>query len=355
MVLTESSSALPVGILSNEAGPSQESLSKFRRITIDLPLNSTKNEGSGSVLIHHGTDSDALTLTLVRTIRVPDNQDTNLVPPGLGHFPLFKVQDYADKMPSEMAAKGGLFFPMYQREALEINFSALRPFALKVYVGGVNAVSGLPMRENEQTRQKRLKMLKDGKQIQDYMVVPGQTWLDGIMSEDGKFRQFIAKPKGSGFSVEAQATGEEKMGGMQIEIIPVKFEVPKKLDVRYKNMQEQSFKWTLALAEKGLGEQSTLFDLKNLLRDEFEVAVKDQVLDADTSGLNIFNNLNASEADAKSIKLGSLYFKPNLTLKLSHIKPQFGNLFQYGYDAARAASSAVLMGLEQGKGHPSIR
>ncbi|KAK9423644.1 putative integral membrane protein [Seiridium unicorne] len=235
-------------------------------------------------------------------------------------------------MPSDMAANGGLFFPMYQREALEINFSASRPFALK---------------ENEQTRQKRFKMLKDRKQIQDYMVVPGQTWLDGIMSEDGKFRQFIAKPKGSGFSVEAQATGEEKMGGMQIEIIPVKFEVPKKLDVRYKNMQEQSFKRTLALAEKGLGEESTLFDLKNLLRDEFEIAVEDQVLDADTSGLNISNNLNASEADAKSIKLGSLYFKPNLTLKLSHIKPQFGNLFQYGYDAARAASSAVLMGLEQ--------
>ncbi|KAK9799567.1 hypothetical protein AB5N19_06583 [Seiridium cardinale] len=252
-----------------------------------------------------------------------------MVPPSLGHFPLFKMQDYTDRMPSEMAAK------------------ALWPFALKVYVGGVNAVSGLPIQENEQTRQKRLQMLKDGKQIQDYMVVPCQTWLDGFMSEDGKFTQFIAKPKGSGFGVEAQATGEGKMGGMQIEIIPVKFEVPKKLDVRYKNMQEQFFKRTLALAEKGLGEQSTLFDLKNLLQDEFEIAVKDQVLDADTSGLNILNNLNASEADAKSIKLGSLYFKPNLTLKLSHIEPQFADLFQYGYDAARAASSAVLMGLEQ--------
>ncbi|KAH6653835.1 hypothetical protein BKA67DRAFT_676351 [Truncatella angustata] len=273
--------------------------------------------GSGSIRINHGTASAALTLTINRTVRVPDNQDTNMLPPSLGHFPLFKVQDYADRMPSDMVAKGGLFFPMYQREAMWINFTALRPFALKVYVGGVNAVSGFPMQENETTRQKRLKMLKDGKRIQDYMVVPDQRWLDGIASEDGKIRQFIAKPKGSGFSVEAQVTGEEKVGGVQIEVIPIKCEFPRDMDVRYENQQGQVIKRTLVMADKRLSDRSTVSDLKDVLSSEFGIAVQDQWLETEPHNMDSYNALDQNTG-ASSPMLGSLYFKPNATLKLSH-------------------------------------
>ena len=50
-----------------------------------------------------------------RTVKVPDNQHLSELPPGMGKFPLFQVKDYADQMPLEMAAKGGLFIPMYRK------------------------------------------------------------------------------------------------------------------------------------------------------------------------------------------------------------------------------------------------
>lgn len=327
-------SARQVDILTNEGhdggqDSSSPSSSPFRRLTVDLPNTAAAASGTdnswgsssslGTIRINQGPANGALELTLNRTIRVPDNRDTNMLPPSMGQFPLYRVQDYADRMPEDMAAKGGLFFPMYQREAMWINFRASRPFALKIYVGGVNAVSGLPLRDDtDQTRRKRLRMLEEGKPVQDYMVVPGQPWLDGIASEDGKIRQFVAKPKGSGFSVEAQVTGEEKVGGVQIEVVPVKCGLPRELHVRYENKDGGVIKRSLVLAEKGLSEESSVLDLKKLLLEEFDVALEDQVIDTDTYDPEMYTCFNASESDASATKLGSLYFKPNGSLNLSH-------------------------------------
>ncbi|KAF7541645.1 hypothetical protein G7054_g492 [Neopestalotiopsis clavispora] len=333
VLIKNDSSARQVDILTNEGhdggqDSSFPSSSPFRRLTVDLPNtaaatgtdNSWGSSSSvGTIRINQGPANGALELTLNRTIRVPDNRDTNMLPPSMGQFPLYRVQDYADRMPEDMAAKGGLFFPMYQREAMWINFRASRPFALKIYVGGVNAVSGLPLRDDtDQTRRKRLRMLQEGKPVQDYMVVPGQPWLDGIASEDGKIRQFVAKPKGSGFSVEAQVTGEEKVGGVQIEVVPVKCGLPRELHVRYENKDGGVIKRSLVLAEKGLSEESSVLDLKKLLLEEFDVALEDQIIDTDTYDPEMYTCFNASESDASDTKLGSLYFKPNGSLNLSH-------------------------------------
>lgn len=54
--------------------------------------------------------------------------------------------------------------------------------------------------------------------MQDYVVVPGQHWLDGIVVEQGNVRQFVAMPAGKGHSVESQITGEEVTGGIQFKI-----------------------------------------------------------------------------------------------------------------------------------------
>lgn len=297
--------AQAVDVLEERAG---DGLSDFQRVTIDLPLNN--GAGAESIRINHGGIEDAFTIDINRTIRVPDNRDTNMLPPGLGPFPLFKVQDFASKMPDDMAKKGGLFFPMYQREAMWISFRAKIPFAVKIYVGGVNAVSGFPMIENEKTREKRLKMMKLGKQIQDYMVVPGQLWLDGIVSEDAKIRQFVAQPKGTGFSVEAQVTGEENVGGIQIEIIPVKREVPEEFDVRYENEKGQVIKRTVNLAKNNLSSQSTWLDLKGVLRQEFDIAIAHQILSSYPSSAEGHLQIN------DDAKLGKSYFKRNFTLDL---------------------------------------
>ena len=96
-------------------------------------------------------------------------------------------------------------------------------FAIKIYVGGVNAVSGEPARETEVTMMRRLKLLQRKKSIQDYVVTPKQLWLDGIANADGTVRQFVAMPLGKGYTVEAQITGEEVIGGLQFEIVPSKF------------------------------------------------------------------------------------------------------------------------------------
>lgn len=102
---------------------------------------------------------------------------------------------------------------------------------VKVYVGGINVVSGEPADEDASTqlrRRNKIANLHGGsekklrKALQDYMVVPGQNWIDGIAVSPGEVRQFVAMPFGSGRSVEAQMTGKETTAGIQFEITPYK-------------------------------------------------------------------------------------------------------------------------------------
>jgi hypothetical protein len=53
---------------------------------------------------------------------------------------------------------------------------------------------------------------------QNYIVCPEQPWLDGINVGDGIIRQFVAMPLGMGYAVEAQVTGTEEFGGIQIRV-----------------------------------------------------------------------------------------------------------------------------------------
>jgi hypothetical protein len=226
---------------------------------------------------------------------------------------------------------------LIEREAMWINFTATVPFAIKMYVGGVNAVSGFPMVENEKTKEKRLKMLDSAKSIQDYMVVPGQNWLDGIVSEDGKIRQFVAKPKGSGFSVEAQVTGEEKVGGIQIEVIPIKRNLPSTFDVRYTDRQERLLTRTFNLAEKGLSAGSTWQDVKTSIRNEFDIAVQDQALESYPPDYGSKTGVHLTFSDSQ--KLGDCYFPSNFTLGVSH-KPQATHTDRRDRDVYATAYSA---------------
>jgi hypothetical protein len=145
-------------------------------------------------------------VTFERTLRIPDDGREYPLPPSLGHFPVRRVEDYADRVPPAWRAHGGVFLPMYQREAMWLNFSGAhwRPNALKVAVGKVNALSG-----------ERYHPRLDASH-QDYVVVPSQPWLDGINAGNGFIRQFVAMPLGQGYTVEAQVAGEETHGGLQL-------------------------------------------------------------------------------------------------------------------------------------------
>jgi len=61
-------------------------------------------------------------ITFQRTLRIPDDGSDYPLPPGMGEFPLHHIDDYRSKLPAGWARHGGVFMPMYQSEALWLNF-----------------------------------------------------------------------------------------------------------------------------------------------------------------------------------------------------------------------------------------
>ena len=208
----------------------------------------------GGVLIDNN-----LSVSFCRTIRVPDNSHLeSQLPPNLGAFPLAAVSKHAQKLTPAMVAKGGAFFLMYrtytipslvlharhpcsasgrpeaylvlfhiklifaESEAMWIDFSTRthQSYMIKIYVGGINVISGEPVVETVAIKLRRHQKLAKKLSLLDYIVVPGQLWLDGIAHADGTVRQFVAMPFDSGHSIEAQVTGQNNAAGIQIEITP---------------------------------------------------------------------------------------------------------------------------------------
>ncbi|MFH1679090.1 MAG: hypothetical protein ABIH26_00420 [Candidatus Eisenbacteria bacterium] len=158
-----------------------------------------------------------LSIDFQRTLRIPDDDNDYPLPPGLGCFPLRHVDDHAARLPKEWIAHGGVMLPMYQSEAMWLNFDARwadsrgtqYPFAVKIAAGKINAVTGK-------------RWLKGLHRRQDYVVIPEQPWLDGYCVEKGIIRQFVAMPLGAGYTAEEQITGKAEHGGLQIAVYPMK-------------------------------------------------------------------------------------------------------------------------------------
>lgn len=141
-----------------------------------------------------------------RTLRIPEDGKHYDLPAGFGHLPILRIEDVANRVPEKWRQEGGLIIPLYQREALFLEFCGVkwRPTIAKVAVGQISAITGKPHDLD----------LKSGRQ--DYVVVPVQRWLDGINAGNGIVRQFVAMPLGQGYTVEAQITDEETHGGFQL-------------------------------------------------------------------------------------------------------------------------------------------
>jgi hypothetical protein len=152
-------------------------------------------------------------ISFQRTLRIPDDNREYPLPPGLGRFPVEHVDDFSDSLPDAWRRHGGVFIPMYQSEALWINFDGDYPCAVKIAAGKINAVSGQAWDTG----------LSQGPQ--NYAVIPRQPWLDGFNVSEGHVRQFVAMPLGEGFTAEEQITGKAEFGGLQILVYPMKREV----------------------------------------------------------------------------------------------------------------------------------
>ena len=153
------------------------------------------------------------TVSFLKTLRIPDDNKTYPLPAGLGEMQLRHFEEYKKKMASHYSKRGGVILPMYQSEAMWINFDGEYPMAIKIATGKVNAITGFPL-EN---------VLSD--EPQDYMVIPEQPWLDGYKVSEQEVRQFVATRQGCGESAEEQITGNAEFGGIQLIVIPMRADV----------------------------------------------------------------------------------------------------------------------------------
>lgn len=150
-------------------------------------------------------------ISLQRTLRIPDDGNDYPLPPGLGRFPLHHVDDFPHA-PEAWKKRGGVMVPMHKAEALWLHFSTDYPMALKVGAGGICAISGEQWSTSLHTSP------------QNYAVLPEQPWLDGFRIGEGVIRQFVAAPLGTGLTVEQQIKGEETWGGLQLQAFPLAVE-----------------------------------------------------------------------------------------------------------------------------------
>lgn len=168
---------------------------------------SFKNHGSPEVLIDFR-----------RVPRLPDDGNVFEIPPPEFKFPLLLVNSFS-RIPDSLKKKGGVFFPMLQREAASIRFY-IKPttygkidgeeYAVKIYAGSTNVLTGSIISEPSTKRQ-------------DHIVIPTQKYVSGFRVGGDLSRQFTAMPIGEHYTAEYHLTGHEYIGGIQIEIAsPIK-------------------------------------------------------------------------------------------------------------------------------------
>ena len=169
-------------------------------------------------------DKARCTIEFQRTLRIPDDGGDYPLPPGLGRFPLRHLDDYAERLPGEWLRRGGVIMPMFQAEAMWVNFGSRfsgylpYPFAVKIATGKICALTGERWVDHLNT------------DPQDYIVLPEQPWLDGYCVGEGVVRQFVAMPLGESYTVEEQLTSTALHGGLQIVAYPMKVEQYEEMD-----------------------------------------------------------------------------------------------------------------------------
>lgn len=216
----------------------------------------------------HISDDAGISIDFQRTLRIPDDGRDHFLPPGLGRFPLRHIEDYALGTLQHRKQRGGVIMPMFQTDALWLNFASLGygvtklPVALKIGAGKINAVSGEKWAEGV------------SENPQSYVVIPGQPWLDGFNVGRGVIRQFIAMPLGQGYTVEEQMDPDSDVGGIQIEAIPMKKDRFDAMRERQRTVildhsVEAMASYSVAALEMGLGMGGSM--QQDIYEDEFGI------------------------------------------------------------------------------------
>jgi hypothetical protein len=89
-----------------------------------------------------------------------------------------------------------------------INFNTVRPFQVKIYANDLNIITGKPAAPTSTSTTRRTNLMRrlsislrgpeqssfERPIPQDYVVPPKQTWIDGVVKQDGVAQQFVASP-----------------------------------------------------------------------------------------------------------------------------------------------------------------
>jgi hypothetical protein len=144
-----------------------------------------------------------------------------------------------------------------------IKFVSSKPYAIRLFVGSVNAISGETISQSGNTQPGNT----PNQAVQDYVVVPNQLWIDGIATSPGVVRQFVAMPVGSGYSVEAQVTGRENLAGILFSVTRALNALT--LSVKFENRSE----FTIETVR-----ESTVNSLKSIIQNEIGIEPSHQRL-----------------------------------------------------------------------------
>ena len=150
-----------------------------------------------------------LSIAVQRTLRVPDDQTTFGLPPGLGRFHLTN----AGRLRGRHAdwSESDTLLPMWQAEAAWFRFTSPTdyPFLVRMSVGGIDAITGEDFAQTVDF------------DAEDYFEVPEQPWLDGFRVDERSVRQFVAMPLGSGYTAAEQLVGSDD-GAIRIQVTPLR-------------------------------------------------------------------------------------------------------------------------------------
>ncbi len=73
-------------------------------------------------------ESAKMSISFKKTLRIPDDGRDYPLPPELGNFPIEHVDDYMQSLPEKWQERGGVMLPMYQSEAMWIDFRSTHSY-----------------------------------------------------------------------------------------------------------------------------------------------------------------------------------------------------------------------------------
>lgn len=103
-------------IKNEDAGATSPGVPDLKALDCTLRQSTSLRKAKDVILVQQ--EGRKLEFSFQRTIRVPDGEGDSELPLGVRSFPLYSVENYADKLPKEMAAMGDLFLPMYRTLSL---------------------------------------------------------------------------------------------------------------------------------------------------------------------------------------------------------------------------------------------